>query len=544
MLRLRTRQGHTLRLTADHRVRRVSASTPFHQEAPWCAAGELAPGDRVRLNNHRHGAVWHGRHRFDEGYLIGLLIGAGALEDDGAVLSVRTRPLAVNEGHGEDGAHGVMDAALAAARRLPQPDGLQPGELSGWQKMAGDNEYRLASGALRALAIELELAPGKPRITARAEHTSSAFHRGLLRGLFDVSGCVRDNRQQGVRVALAQADLKTLEAAQRMLLRLGINTAIEREGAHAPQELVIRGDNLARYAQQIGFAEHEKRARLGRALERGTGLERERFTAVVESVSPDGEEDVYDVQVPGINTFDANGLHAHNCGEQPLPPYGSCLLGSVNLTLFVEEPFTEAARFNWERYKQVVAVFTRMLDNVVEINGLALAQQREEITRKRRHGMGFLGLGSTLSLLGIPYGSPESVAFTEEVSRALAITGWEVGLELAREKGPAPVLEEHFTVDADMLRQRPEMARTATRRAIPCPVAYSWRSTVVTCSRWRRKSPRSSTPCGTRLPLYPSQLHRADGHDLPVPRQQRQQRYRAQLRPSLLAQHHSRGPQE
>src|SRR5690606_18514050 len=82
------------------------------------------------------------------------------------------------------------------------------------------------------------------------------------------------------------------------------------------------------------------------------------------------------------------------CGEQPLPPYGACLLGSINLTLFVRDPFTEKARFDWDEYRKVVDIFTRMLDNVVEINGLPLEQQRNEIFRKRRHGMGFLGLGS------------------------------------------------------------------------------------------------------------------------------------------------------
>ena len=88
------------------------------------------------------------------------------------------------------------------------------------------------------------------------------------------------------------------------------------------------------------------------------------------------------------------------CGEQPLPPYGACLLGSVNLTKFVKHPFTAQAEFDWEEYKEVVRVFTRMLDNVVEVNGLPLEGQRNEIMRKRRHGMGFLGLGSTLVTVG------------------------------------------------------------------------------------------------------------------------------------------------
>jgi ribonucleoside-diphosphate reductase alpha chain len=151
------------------------------------------------------------------------------------------------------------------------------------------------------------------------------------------------------------------------------------------------------------------------------------------------------------------------CGEQPLPPYGSCLLGSINLTRFVVDPFMPEARFDWERFREVVKVFTRMLDNVVEINGLPLGPQRDEIYRKRRHGMGFLGLGSTITMLGMKYGSKPSVAFTQDVSRELALAGWETALELAREKGPAPIMDEDFTVTEAMLAKRPEMQRDGWR---------------------------------------------------------------------------------
>jgi len=157
------------------------------------------------------------------------------------------------------------------------------------------------------------------------------------------------------------------------------------------------------------------------------------------------------------NWFCENIRATNPCGEQPLPPYGSCLLGSVNLTKFVEKPFTGEAKFDWESFCKVVKVFTRMLDNVVEINGLPLPQQRNEIQRKRRHGMGFLGLGSTITMLGMKYGDHTSVEFTEEVARQLALAGWEEGLVLAREKGPAPIMNETFEVTEEMLRRRPEM---------------------------------------------------------------------------------------
>jgi ribonucleoside-diphosphate reductase alpha chain len=188
----------------------------------------------------------------------------------------------------------------------------------------------------------------------------------------------------------------------------------------------------------------------------------------------------YDFAEPGFvlidrvnemnNNWFCENIRATNpCGEQPLPPYGSCLLGSINLTRFVRHPFSAEADFDWDEFRRVVKVFTRMLDNVVEVNGLPLERQRDEIRRKRRHGMGFLGLGSAITMLGMKYGAKPSVIFTERVARELALAGWEAALELAREKGPAPIMTEEFTVTADMLRKRPEMVADGWRVGAKIP---------------------------------------------------------------------------
>ncbi len=304
--------------------------------------------------------------------------------------------------------------------------------------------------------------------------------RGYLRGLFQTDGTVNVSGDKGTScsVRLSSSQPSLLKGVQMLLANFGIFCRIlKRRDAgqrllpdgkggqrlydcKADYELIIDGESRERFMSEIGFITHSQEREISRIWAADKALRQtQRFVSRITEISYVGKEPVFDTTQADHNSVIFNGLVTGQCGEQALPPYGSCLLGSVNLTRFVKHPFTDFAEFDWSEYRDVVKVFTRMLDNVVEVNGLPLERQREEILRKRRHGMGFLGLGSTLTLLRMKYGSPEAVQFTEDVTREMAVAGWEAALELAREKGPAPIMNEEFTVTKEMLRKRPEMAR-------------------------------------------------------------------------------------
>ena len=157
-------------------------------------------------------------------------------------------------------------------------------------------------------------------------------------------------------------------------------------------------------------------------------------------------------------------LHATNpCGEQALPAAGTCVLGSIDLTRCVGFPFSPDAFFDFSRLAQVASVFTRMLDNAVDLAGLPLAAQRDELAQTRRHGMGVFGLGSALAMLGIDYLAPEAAVFAARVMREIALAGWETGLALGTEKGVAPALARDHVLTRQHLAEQPRLASDGWR---------------------------------------------------------------------------------
>jgi ribonucleoside-diphosphate reductase alpha chain len=454
VISVKTERGYTLKLTADHLVRVAERVTRSKIIEAWKPAGELTQHDQLILSNNR-GLYWNGKGSYEEGYLLGLLLGDGTLNEDGGIISVC----------GDDeAAQSIIYAADKAASRLSS----KHSESKGFQKVTGEKtEYRMQLAALRDLAAEYAIFPKEKRLTEELEKTSSNFHRGLLRALFDSEGSVEDSQEKGVSIRLWQKDLPGLEIVQRMLHRLGMASTIywdHRSGSdqsmpdgsgqekspeggqqdnqvQAGHELVLVNDNILIFVEVIGFSNLKKKQNLADRLQAyRSDLNRERFLTGVTECLPAGTEEVYDVQVPEVNAFDANGIYVHNCGEQPLLPNEACNLGSINLKLMVTEKDGKMV-INWERLSQVVRLSVRFLDDVIDVNQYPLPIIDQVVKGNRKIGLGVMGFADMLILLQTSYASQEAVEYAEKVMKFIQTEARIESQRLAEERGVFPNYE-------------------------------------------------------------------------------------------------------
>jgi ribonucleoside-diphosphate reductase alpha chain len=435
VFRLQTKEGYFVRATADHRI-----MTP----RGWVELRDLRHGDQIHILNRKGG--FGGEGSLELGRVLGWIIGDGVIKRDAVALSFfgeEKRELA------------PMFAAYVDDLVEPLTQRVGRSYPVGVTQVEPRDEARVMSVRLWRVAEAHGLTEKKPRVPESVFRGSEDMQRGFLQALFTADGGVQGDVEKGVTVRLAANDLELLEGVQILLSNFGITSRIYRNRraagfralpdsqrqlapywCEAQHELIIHRQSLVRFADEINFLLPRKAddlaARLGEYKEDSC---REAFVAHVDSIVPDGIEDVYDLTESQTHAFVANGIVVHNCGEQGLPAYGVCNLGAINLAKFYDADRDDV---DWETLDTVTRYATRFLDNVIDSTPYFFEENKRQQLGERRVGLNNMGLAELMIRLRIRYGSDESLAFIDKLYSFMARASYETSIELAAEKGAFP----------------------------------------------------------------------------------------------------------
>ena len=432
---LLTKEGQTLRLTADHQIM---------TDRGWVEAQYLVQGDKIHIHNHDN-VEWDGSGNFETGYAIGHWLG------DGTVSSGQVKLQSWGDTEGEQAVRSYLETTIKDSYS-------HRSDFKGWIR-AGENSKSLVSAALTSVVKSYFNSDQlSKQITKQMLEGSSDLQRGILSGLFDTDGHVEGNSTSGgVSIRLSQSSRLLLESVQRMLLNFGVRSKIQMARADGVRtlpdgkggvmeyecasdwRLIITSDAEV-FMRRIGFVNTDKVAKFHKAAASMVrGFYNKPWTVTFDSLELIGAAKVYDVQVPNVNAFDANGLYVHNCGEIWLEEYGCCDLGSLVLPRFVKD-----GTFDWDEFDESVRLAVRFLDNVLDINHYPLPEIKENCENVRRIGLGVMGLHTMLLELGMRYDSEEAFEFVDKLFNVMKNTAYDASINLAIEKGPFPAYDPQF----------------------------------------------------------------------------------------------------
>jgi len=262
-------------------------------------------------------------------------------------------------------------------------------------------------------------------------------------GLLDANGTLAIASNGAPSLQLTSMDEEFMRRVQLFLTGLGVpaHLGVERHkeanwsSSHTAARISISTPGVRRL-QELGL----KPSRL--KLPEGYPVHNRARKLRVVSVTDLGRSEetfCFTSKETGMGVF--NGILTGQCGEQPLPPYGACLLGSINLSRLVQAAFTKQAELDLDRLDQLVSTAVRMMDNVIDVSLFPVPQQKEEALAKRRIGLGVTGLADALAMCRIKYGTAEAARQVEEWMEAIALSAYQASIELAKEKGAFPLFD-------------------------------------------------------------------------------------------------------
>ncbi len=478
VFRLQTTEGYYLRCTANHRVLTSGG---------WKQADALEPGDHVHILN--RGNTFGQAGSEDLGYVLGWLIADGSLSDTKAVMFFYDLKKEL--------------ADCFAEKTLNLVDGLENRNRTYGitpTYVAKRDMFVFASVRMYRVCRELGMEPGDiKQVPSVIRQSTKETQRAFIRALFTADGTVNNNgnKGKGCSVRLDSTSTELLEGVQLLLLNFGVASKIYRNRCEAKFKLMPDGkggqkeywcqavhtlalskQNLIVFRDEIGFMLQYKQDNLESYLDSLVhGPHKEKFLARFESLTPDGEEEVFDTTVDQTHTYCSGGILSHNCSEQVLPRSGVCNLGHLNLSKFVltddqfpidERTGTMAAKqVNWDGLTEAIQVGIRFLDQTSDLNQYHDKEVEKRQTSERRVGLGLLGYGEMLIRLGLRYGSEEALKFTTRLMKHFSTQSYLASVELAKTNGSFPEFDaEKFLKSGFMRRHAKEVKEAVEQHGI------------------------------------------------------------------------------
>src|SRR6267143_2091141 len=284
---------------------------------------------------------------------------------------------------------------------------------------------------------------------------------GFLQALFTSDGTVRDSpKSNSSWIALTSKSRRLLQGVQLLLLNLGVKSQILERSRPARTttfrykakdgstrfygsdgilfELAIFGESRHRFSETIGFLD-QKQAKL--ASVRFRGFRPSHWEDLLASKENVGEREVYDLTEAMSHSMSCNGIIVRQCGEQPLLPYESCNLGSIDLARHMKRSAAGRWEVDWKKLDGTIRATTRMLDDVIDMNSYPVKQIEEMTYATRKIGLGVMGFARMLFMLEVPYDSKEGIEWGRKVMQFIQEAGYNESAKLAEERGVYPAWE-------------------------------------------------------------------------------------------------------